>query len=88
MEQLFERIKGEYDSIERHVLLRGRKSLKAEIDILGRKGGHLDVYEVKCSPRICKARRQLTHIRKLLKADDISLIFYCGMADKLELIAG
>lgn len=86
--RLFERIKGEYDSIERHVVVRGRKSLKAEIDIIGRKGAHVDVYEVKCSPRVCKARRQLAHIRKLLKVEDISLIFYCGMADKLELVAG
>ncbi len=70
-------------------MLASKRSMKAEIDLIGYKDNHIDVYEVKCSFRICKARRQLRRIERLLSIpkNDISLLFYCGMADKLERIA-
>ena len=89
VEQLYNRIKDDYDSIERHVVLSSRHVMKAEIDLIGYKDNHVDVYEVKCSFRIVKAKKQLRRIHRLLnvKENDISLLFYCGMADKLERIA-
>jgi hypothetical protein len=60
---------------------RNRQRLIAEIDILALKEGKYDIYEVKCSHRIYKARKQLTKIKKLLNRDSKKIgnaFFYCG----------
>lgn len=67
VDALCSRIKSEYDSIERNVPIyskkkRNRQRLVAEIDILAMKQGKYDVYEVKCSHRYYKARKQLSKI--------------------------
>lgn len=86
VDALCSRIKSEYDSIERNVPIyskkkRNRQRLVAEIDILAMKQGKYDVYEVKCSHRYYKARKQLSKIRKLLVSDSKQIdnvFFYCG----------
>ncbi|MBN2567534.1 hypothetical protein JXB02_05630 [Candidatus Woesearchaeota archaeon] len=60
--------------------------MAGEIDLLGIKGDRVDVYEVKCSHRLVKARRQLRKIRKLLDLENITTYFYCGASRHLELI--
>ena len=87
VEQLYNKIKDDYDVVERHVVLSGKRGMKAEIDLIGYKDGRVDVFEVKCSFRIVKARKQLRRIQRLLNLDGMTLLFYCGMADKLERIA-
>jgi hypothetical protein len=45
------------------------------------KEGRYDIYEVKCSHRFYKARKQLTRIRKLLGKEQkeiCNVFFYCG----------
>ncbi|MEK6822190.1 MAG: hypothetical protein AABY13_00035 [Nanoarchaeota archaeon] len=69
------------------MVLSGKRGMKAEIDLIGYKDGRVDVFEVKCSFRIVKARKQLRRIQRLLNLDGMTLLFYCGMADKLERIA-
>jgi Holliday junction resolvase-like predicted endonuclease len=68
-------------------VLRGRRCVKAEIDLIGYKNGEIHIYEVKCSYRVYKARRQLEHIRQLLHLRNASLLFYCGIADQVHRVA-
>ena len=76
----------QYDFLLRHVpLYSSRRRLIGEIDILAIAGGHCDIYEVKCSYRLSKARRQLKKIKKILSRDSLvrDSFFYCGGARKL-----
>lgn len=83
---LYSKIKADYDSIERNVPIyskkkRNRQRLVAEIDILAMKEGTYDIYEVKCSHRFYKARKQLSKIKKLLNKESMKIgnaYFYCG----------
>ncbi|MGM5483998.1 MAG: hypothetical protein ACQER9_03730 [Nanobdellota archaeon] len=54
-----------------------------EIDILAVKNDSYDIYEVKCSHRIVKARKQLKRIKKIFdsgneKSSVNKLFFFCG----------
>lgn len=60
-----------------------RKS-EAEMDIVARKGKRIDIYEVKCSYRISKARQQLKRAKRILKATNT--YFYCGSSKSLQSI--
>ena len=84
LEDLCERIKPEYDYVSKNVRLfskRGR--VIAEIDLLAVKENRCDVYEVKCSHRITKARKQLHKIRKLLPNVE-NTFFFCGESGMLK----
>lgn len=85
---MYSRIKPDYDSIERNVPIYSKKKrLVAEIDLLALKEGKYDVYEVKCSHRIYKAKKQLSKIRKLLKKEakeTRNIFFYCGESKMLH----
>jgi hypothetical protein len=62
-----------------------RKRLVAEIDLLAFKEDYCDIFEVKCSYRITKARKQLTKIRRLISEDSKvrHSFFFCGESGKL-----
>ena len=84
VKQLSQRLQGSYDVLYTHYPIFGRKCKLAEIDVLGIKDGTIDVYEIKCSPRITKARRQLSRIKRLLSAktrQPVNTFFYCGMSN-------
>ena len=84
LQNLYERIKPEYDSVSKNVRLfskRGR--VIAEIDILATRENICDVYEVKCSYRITKARKQLARIKRLLPYVD-GMFFFCGESGMLR----
>ena len=57
----------------------------AEIDILAVAGQYCDIYEVKCSYRLAKAKKQLGKIKKILSRDSFvrDSFFYCGESRKL-----
>lgn len=42
------------------------------------KGDQIDLYEVKCSYRIIKAKKQLEKAKKLLGLEKCDYYFYCG----------
>jgi hypothetical protein len=66
VEQLCELIEPRYDFLRKNVPLYSKKKrLVAEIDILAFKKRKCDIYEVKCSHRIIKAKRQLNKITKI-----------------------
>jgi len=80
---LVKQIRPKYDSISTHLKLERKKRLIAEIDIVARKGAELHFYEVKCSHRIVKARKQLNKLKKIFKNYDVACYFYCGAGDKI-----
>ena len=85
--ELCERIKGNYDSVSVNVPVRVKKRLLGEVDILARKGGKVDIYEVKCSHRIIKAKKQLHRLGRYLKNLDIAnFYFYCGSSGLLVVV--
>ena len=89
LEGLCRQIRRDYDLILRNIpLFSPRRRLVGEIDILAIKGSHYDVYEVKCSFRISKARRQLEKIKKhpSVSGSIRNMFFYCGESAKLELV--
>lgn len=82
VKQLSQRLQGSYDVLYTHYPIFGRKCQLAEVDLLGIKDGTIDVYEIKCSPRIVKARRQLSRIKRLLSGRGrVNTFFYCGMSN-------
>jgi hypothetical protein len=91
LHDLIEQIKSDYDSIYVNVPIysrkrrRNRKRKVAEIDILAIHGDIWDVFEVKCSYRKTKAKKQLHRIRKLLPNIE-NTFFFCGESNTLEAI--
>ena len=87
VELLYEQLKANYDQVYRGLpLLSRRGRLVGEIDLLGVHGGGVDVFEVKCSFRPVKARKQLAKVRKLFGdevAGAVNTWFYCGEAAQL-----
>lgn len=76
----------EYDQILTNVPLYSKKHrLVAEIDILAIKDDYCDIFEVKCSYRITKARHQLKKIKKLLSSFSKvrKSFFFCGESQRL-----
>ncbi|MBI2666649.1 hypothetical protein HYX13_03490 [Candidatus Woesearchaeota archaeon] len=87
MEQLCQNLSPQYDQVLTHVLLFSpRRRRIAEIDVLGIKGEYCDAYEVKCSYRPTKARKQLRRIRKVLSPlrQVKNTFFYCGDTGIME----
>jgi predicted RecB family endonuclease len=83
---LTKRLKPKYDLLLKNVpLYSKRKRLVAEIDIIAYKEGICDIYEVKCSHRISKARRQLKKISKLIskRSKVRNSFFFCGESNLL-----
>ena len=89
VEELCERLQSDYDVVLKNVPLRSkRKRLVAEVDILAIKENQCDIYEVKCSYRITKAKHQLRKLRKLL-AREYSVrntFFFCGESGNLVVL--
>lgn len=83
--KLCEEIDERYDSISTHVPVfsKNRKRSVAEIDVIAKKGKKIDVFEVKCSYRKMKAKKQLKRIKRLFPRVRRTF-FFCGEAGILE----
>ena len=81
--ELKDKIKHKYDSLSMNVKVAGKKRSLGEIDIVAKKGSKVDLYEVKCSHRIMKARKQLKRMKRLLNLDQSNAYFYCGSSGML-----
>ncbi|MDP3734719.1 MAG: NERD domain-containing protein [Nanoarchaeota archaeon] len=89
IENLCQKLKSDYDLVLRNVPLYSQKKRRiAEIDVVAFTDNYCDVFEVKCSYRITKARRQLHKIKKILSLTSKvrHTFFYCGNSDKLILV--
>ena len=77
------KIKHKYDFVSVNVKIPGKKRSLGEIDIVAKKGNKVDLYEVKCSHRIVKARKQLQRMKRLMNLDKSKSYFYCGSSENL-----
>jgi len=84
--ELSNKIKDRYDSISLNVPVRHLKRSLGEVDILARKGARTDLYEVKCSYRILKAKKQLSRIKNILNLKSAKTYFYCGNSKLLVVV--
>ncbi len=82
MEELKERISNHYDRVWTHVYYPFSKKNSAEIDICAKRGEEIDIFEVKCSHRITKAKKQLQRARNYLGVPG-NAYFYCGSSGLL-----
>jgi Holliday junction resolvase-like predicted endonuclease len=81
--ELKDKIRHKYDAISVNVKVAGRKRSLGEIDLVARKGKNIDLYEVKCSHRIVKAKKQLKRMKRLLNLSKSHSYFYCGSSGVL-----
>ncbi|MCF7860691.1 hypothetical protein K9M79_00475 [Candidatus Woesearchaeota archaeon] len=91
LDKLKRSIEDQYDSVHTHLpLYSQKKRLKGEIDLMGIRGKKVDIFEVKCSFRIAKAKRQLKKIKRIFsqsqRFDRIRTFFYCGNSSQIEII--
>jgi Holliday junction resolvase-like predicted endonuclease len=78
VEELVRRLAPEYDDISTHQKLERKKRIVGEIDIVARRGDKVHLFEVKCSYRIVKARKQLIKFKKIMRHQNTSCFFYFG----------
>ncbi len=87
VKELISLIAHNYDTISTHIYLSHKKRIVGEIDLIAEKDGIIDVFEVKCSYRIYKARQQLRKVKKYLGRPVNNYYFYCGSAHLLHLVS-
>ena len=81
--ELKDKIKHKYDFVSVNVKVAGKKRSLGEIDLLAKRGNKVDLYEVKCSHRILKAKKQLQRMKRLMNLDKSKSYFYCGSSGAL-----
>jgi len=81
--ELRDRIKHKYDFVSINVKVVSKKRSLGEIDLIAKRGNKVDLYEVKCSHRIHKAKKQLKRMKKLMNLDKSNSYFYCGSSGAL-----
>lgn len=84
--ELREKIQDEYDMMLEGVPIDSKKRRVAEIDLIGYKGDRVDVFEVKCSHRVIKAKKQLKRLRRIMDVEKLNTYFYCGSSGVLMLV--
>ena len=86
LKNLCEELKPVYDHVSTNIpIYSKRRRLVAEIDILAKRGDDCYIYEVKCSYRPHKARKQLRKIKKLIP-NVKRMFFFCGESGSIEVI--
>lgn len=86
VQELCDKIRYDYDSLSTNVKITNKKRSLAEIDVLAKRGDNVDIYEVKCSYRITKAKKQANSIRKHFNFSINHFYFYCGATASLILL--
>ena len=81
--ELSSKIRDNYDSLSLNVPIKSYKRSLGEIDIMAKKGNRFGLYEVKCSFRILKAKKQLKRLRTILNLKNVRSYFYCGNSKML-----
>ena len=85
--ELYNQLKPSYDKLYMNVPVRNSKRLLGEADIIAKKGKRTDIYEVKCSHRITKAKHQAKKLRKNLGlSSKARFYFYCGSSKSLMML--
>lgn len=91
LKKLYEKLEHHYDNIYTNVPIYSKRNrLIGEIDILAKKENEFDIFEVKCSHRLVKAKKQLKRIKKNFNKSKYSkgshlrnMFFFCGLTGEL-----
>lgn len=51
--------------------------------MVAKRGDEVHLFEVKCSYRITKARKQLSKFKKIMRNPNLSCFFYFGAGNKI-----
>ncbi len=81
--ELYKKVQDRYDYLILDYEISKKKRKLGQIDLCGIKDGKTDLFEVKCSPRFHKARKQLFKARKLMNTRG-NLFFYCGSSGQIH----
>lgn len=84
--ELKDKIKHKYDFVSVNVKVVSKKRSLGEIDLVAKKGNKVDLYEVKCSHRIVKAKKQLKRMKRLMNLGKSKTYFYCGSSEFLTVV--
>ncbi len=84
MSELIDKISSRYDSISSNVYFPISRKSDAEVDVFAIRGKKIDLYEVKCSFRIVKARQQLRRAKRYFRAENTYL--YCGSSGLIHAV--
>lgn len=91
LEELYQQLKDHYHTIYRGLPLHSQRGrLVGEIDMVAVGNHGVDIFEVKCSYRPVKAKKQLEKIKRIFggrQDQPINAWFYCGEAAKLVKIS-
>lgn len=82
IQELCQKIRSHYDFLIKNYKLTSKKRSFGEIDVFAVKGKRKDVYEVKCSFRIVKAKKQIKRLNKFI--DFNNAYFYCGSSGRIQ----
>lgn len=88
LETLSKRVENNYDFVLKEVpIYSKRRRLVGEIDMIGVKNDYCDLFEVKCSHRITKAKMQLRKYKKVIRGKRVrKTYFFCGDSGQLLII--
>jgi len=81
--ELYKKVADRYDYLILDYNIASKKRMLGQVDLCGVKAGRTDLFEVKCSPRIHKAQKQLRHAQKIMQVNG-QLFFYCGASGQLQ----
>jgi len=81
--ELYKKVEDRYDYLILDYNIANKKRMLGQIDLCGIKDGKTDLYEVKCSPRLHKAFKQLRRAQKIMNSNG-QLFFYCGSSGQLH----
>jgi hypothetical protein len=82
--ELYKKIESRYDYLILDYNIANKKRMLGQVDLCGVRGSQTDLYEVKCSPRIHKAFKQLRRAQRIMNTTG-ELYFYCGSSGQLHL---
>jgi hypothetical protein len=83
VQELSKKVRDKYDYLILDYELSKDKRMLGQVDLCGVKNDRVDLYEVKCSPRIHKATKQLKRAQRLMNTHG-ELYFYCGASGIIQ----
>jgi len=82
VQELYKKVQDRYDYLILDYEIGGSKRLLGQVDLAGIRKDKTDLFEVKCSYRIHKARKQLKRAQKIMRVQG-NLFFYCGSSGQI-----
>ena len=81
--ELYKKVQDRYDYLILDYTIANKKRMLGQVDLCGVKDDRTDLYEVKCSPRVHKAVKQLRRAQRIMNVNG-NLFFYCGSSGAIQ----